>query len=51
MKDLLRKEHYCNKIHALLMKNSAYIYYTYTKHILHPPQFLQEDFDPPFYNF
>ena len=24
MKDLLRKEHYCNKIHTLLMKNSAY---------------------------
>ena len=24
MKDLLSKEHYCYKIHTLLMKNSAY---------------------------
>ena len=23
-KDLLRKEHYCHKVHALVMKNIAY---------------------------
>ena len=54
MKDLLSKEHYCYKIHTLLMKSSAYpspsidtsppIWAT-------PLPFLQENCDPPFYDF
>ena len=52
MKDLLIKEHYCYKIHTLLMKSSAYFLFCRqpTQYWLHPP-FLQEILDGTFYDF
>ena len=39
MQDLLSKEHYCYRTNTLLMK------------ALFTPSFLQENLDPPFYDF
>ena len=56
MKDLLSKEHYCYKIHILLLKSSAYLLF-----YRHPPPLplrymgypliLQENLDPPLLRF
>ena len=43
MKGLLSKEHYCDKIHTLLMKSIAYPHSMDNP----PPLFLQENLDPP----
>ena len=52
MKDLLSKEHYCLKIHTLLMKSSAPPpSIDNPPYMDDPPPFLQENLDPPFYNF
>ena len=55
MKDLLRKEHYCYKMHTSLMKNSASPpFYRQTPYMVYPqpaPPFLPENLDPPFYDF
>ena len=48
MKDLLSKEHYCYKIHTLLMKSSAYLlFYRHLSPDMGYPPFLQENLDPP----
>ena len=49
MKDLLSKEHYCYKIHTILMKSSAYLLFYRQPY---PPiwarsSFLQENFNRP----
>ena len=55
MKDLLSQEHYCFKIHTLLMKSSAYPYpptldnTTYIYGL--PSYFYEKVFIPPFYDF
>ena len=49
MKDLLSKEYYCYKIHALLMKSTAYLLLYRHPHDMGNPLFLQENLDPPFY--
>ena len=49
MKDLLSKEYYWYKIHALLTKSSAYPPSFY-RHAALPP-FLQENLDPSIYDF
>ena len=51
MEDLLSKEHYCYKIHALLMKSSAYPTSIDNPPIWTTPPFLQENLDPLFYDF
>ena len=55
MKDLLSKEHYCVKIHTLLMKSSTYpTFYRQppTLYVLPPPPYLQRNLDPlPFHYF
>ena len=55
MKDLLSKEHYCYKIHTLLMKSSTYLLFYRHSNTLHPYMgylpFLPENLDPTFYDF
>ena len=47
MKDLLSKEHYCYKIHALRMKSNAYLlFYRQPPYMGYPP-FLKENLHPP----
>ena len=52
MKDLLSKKHYYYKIHALLMKNKAYIsFYRQPPYMgYHPPTFTKNSWYP-FYDF
>ena len=50
MKDLLSTEHYCYKIHTLLMKSNAYLlFYRQSPYMGYPP-FSQENLDPPFFD-
>ena len=53
MKDLLSKEHCCYKIHTLLMKAVLTSFSTDNPppYIGYTPPFLQENLDPPFYDF
>ena len=53
MKDFLSKEHYCYRIHTLSMKNSAHPPPSIDnpRYGLPPPPFLEENLDPPFYDF
>ena len=54
MKDLLSKEHYCYKMHALALKRSAYSPSIDNTPIMEYPPILQENLDPPpppFYDF
>ena len=47
MKDLLSKEHYCHKIHTLLMKSIAYPSPCTDPPPTPAPPFLQENLDLP----
>ena len=47
MKGLPSKEHYCYKIHTLLMKSSAYVPSIANLPVWIIPQFLQENHGPP----
>ena len=47
MKDLLSKEHYCYKMHALALKRSAYSPSIDNTPIMEYPPILQENLDPP----
>ena len=49
MRDLLSKEHHCYKIHALLMKSSAYSLSIDNPPNMGYPPLLQENLDSPFY--
>ena len=51
MKGLLSKEHYCCKIHTLLRKSIAYPFFYRQPTYMDYPPFLQENLDPPFYDF
>ena len=52
MKNFLSKEHYCYKsIYTLLLKSSAYLLSIGNPLYGLPPPFLQENLDPPPYDF
>ena len=52
MKDLLSKEHYCYKLHTLLMKNSAYpLFYSQPPYMVYTRHFCKKKFNPLFCDF